>query len=173
MSIRKFGTTIAAALLFAMSFVAPLSHADSMSNYWENKVVDLLFRGQTYTVPTTQYVALATTAGSDVSCGTEVTGGSYARASIASSLANWAGTQSAGSTAASSGTGGTTSNNIAVTWSVAPSANWGTVVEFCVFDASTAGNLLYRATLTASKNINSGDAAPSFAIGAITFQADN
>lgn len=123
-------------------------------------------------MPATTYVALATTAGSDAACGTEVTGGSYARVAVTSSLANWAGTQSAGSTTASTGTGGQTSNNNVITFP-APTANWGQVTEFCVFDASTAGNLLFRAALTTAKTINNGDAAPSFAAGALTFQIDN
>lgn len=101
-----------------------------------------------------------------------MTGGSYARVAVTSSLANWAGTQSAGSTTASTGTSGTISNNAAITFP-APTANWGTVVEYCVFDASTSGNLLFRAALTTSKTINNGDAAPSFAAGAATFQIDN
>lgn len=157
------------------------ARADALANAFENTVVDVLIRGQSATINSktlswsaapTYYVALATTAGSDAACGTEVSGGNYARASIASSLANWAGTQGAGTTVASSGTGGTTSNNVAVTYG-APSANWGQVVEFCVYDALTSGNLLWRAALTAAKTINNGDAAPSFAAGALTFQADN
>lgn len=146
--------------------------AAAMSNYLENKLIDAFLRGQAFTMPATTYYALATTSGSDAACGTEVTGGSYARVAVTSSLANWAGTQSAGSTSASSGTGGTTSNNAAVTFP-APTANWGSVVEFCVFDASTSGNLLFRTALTVPKTINNGDAAPSFAIGAATFQIDN
>ena len=151
---------------------ASAAQATSMSDYLENKLLDFTFRGQAYTPPATQYYGLATTTGSDVACGTEVTGGSYARVALASSLANFAGSQAAASTVASSGTNGTTSNNVAVTFP-APTAAWGVVTEFCVFDALTAGNLLYRAVLTASKTINSGDAAPSFAISAATFQIDN
>lgn len=161
-------------LLFAslMLLVAGFAQAAAMSDYLENKLVDFLVRGQTFTAPTTVYYGLATTAGSDVACGTEVTGGSYARVAVASSLANWAGTQSAGSTVASSGTSGTTSNNTVITFP-APTANWGTVVEYCIFDAASAGNLLWRTSLTISKTINNGDAAPSFAAGAATFQIDN
>jgi hypothetical protein len=114
------------------------------------------------------FVALATTSGSAAACGTEVTGGAYARVSVTSSLANWAGTQGATTTVASSGTSGQTSNNATITFP-APTANWGTVVEFCMFDASSGGNLLWRAALTTSKTINNGDAAPSFAISALTW----
>ncbi len=144
----------------------------AMTDYLENKVIDWLLRGQTFTPPATLYVALYTTTPTDSSAGTEVTGGSYARVAVTSSLANWAGTQSAGSTTASSGTGGTTSNNAAVTFP-SPTANWGTITGFGICDASTAGNLLIYAALTTSKSVNSGDAAPSFAAGALTFQSDN
>lgn len=162
-------------LMISVAFVclfSAASSATSLSDYLENRLIDAFLRGQAYTMPATTYVALATTTGSDSACGTEVTGGSYARVAVTSSLANWAGTQSAGSTTASTGTGGTTSNNNAVTFP-APTANWGTVTEFCVFDASTSGNLLFRAALSVSKTVNNGDAAPSFAAGALTFQIDN
>lgn len=144
----------------------------ALSDYLENKLIDWLLRGQTFTPPATAYVGLLTAAPSDTGGGTEVSGGSYARVSVASSLANWAGTQSAGSTSASSGTGGTTSNNGTITFP-APTANWGTVTHFAVYDASTAGNLLFWAALTTSKTVNNGDAAPSFAAAALTFQIDN
>lgn len=141
------------------------------SDYLENKFIDWLLRGQTFTPPVTAYIGLLTAAPSDAGGGTEVTGGSYARVAITSSLANWAGTQSAGSTTASSGTGGQTSNNAAITFP-APTANWGVVTHFGIYDASTAGNLLYWAALTVSKTINNGDAAPSFAAGALTITED-
>jgi hypothetical protein len=160
-------------LLFTVLLAfSALAQATAMSDYLENKLVDALVRGQSYTMPTTVYVGLATSTGSDASCGTEVTGGSYARVAVVSNMTNWAGTQSAGSTSASSGTGGQISNNAAVTFP-APTANWGTVTEFCVFDAASGGNLLWRAALTVAKTINNGDAAPSFAIAALTFQIDN
>lgn len=161
-----------ATLAVVMLTVGALAHAGAMSDYLENKLLDALFRAQAYTMPATMYVALATTAGSDAACGTEVSGGSYARVAVTSSLANWAGTQSSGSTTASSGTSGTTSNNAVITFA-APTANWGSIVEVCVFDASTAGNLLWRTSLTTAKTVNNGDAAPSFAAAALTFQIDN
>jgi hypothetical protein len=158
--------------LFALTTisVAPVGAA-SMSDYLENRVIDWMIRGQTYTPPTTLYLALATSTGSDAACGTEVTGGSYARASIVSSMTNWAGTQSSASTTASSGTGGTTSNNITVTFAT-PTATWGTVAELCVFDAPTAGNMMWRNGLTVSKTINTGDVV-DFPAASLTFQIDN
>jgi len=128
----------------------------AMSDYLENKLVDQLFRGQAAPTTTTLYVGLFTAAPSDSGGGTEVSGGSYARTSVSSSLANWAGTQSSGSTTASSGTGGSTSNNNAITFAT-PSATWGTVTHFGIFDAASAGNLLFWGALTISKTVNQSD----------------
>lgn len=144
----------------------------ALSNFLENKVIDQLFRGQAYTFPSTLYVGLFTAAPSDTGGGTEVSGGSYARVSVTASLANWAGTQAAGSTTASSGTSGTTSNNIAVTFP-APTANWGSVTHVGIFDASTSGNLLIHGALTIPKTVNNGDSGPTFQASALSFQLDN
>lgn len=127
--------------ILASSLVAPMARAGALSDYLENKLIDHVFRGQAYTAPATIYVALFTSACSDASGGTEVTGGSYARPGLATSLANWAGTQSAGSTTASTGTGGTTSNNAVINFAT-PSAGWGTVTYIGLMDAVTSGNLL-------------------------------
>jgi hypothetical protein len=144
----------------------------AMTDYLENKIIDWLLRGQAFTPPSTVYVGLFTTAPTDAGGGTEVSGGSYARVAVACTLSNWAGTQGAGSTTASTGSSGTTSNNVAITFP-APTANWGTVTAFGLFDAATGGNLLIYGNLTTPKTINNGDAAPSFAPGALTFQDDN
>lgn len=138
----------------------------AMSNYLENKLVDHLFRAQTLTAPATLYIGLFTAAPSDAGGGTEVSGGSYSRAAVTSSLANWAGTQSAGSTVASSGTGGQTSNNGAITFAT-PSATWGAVTHFGIFDAASAGNLLFHGSLAVAKTINQGDTV-SFPAGSLT-----
>ncbi len=153
---------IAALGLFSTNVV----HAQALSDYAENKYIDHLVRGTAFTAPATVYVGLSTAPCSDSSFGTEVSGGSYARVSVTANTTNWAGTQSAGSTTASSGTGGQTSNNIAVNFPT-PSAGWGTVTHWFLADASTSGNLLICAALTVSKTINSGDTV-SFAIGALT-----
>lgn len=154
----------------------------ALSDFAENKLLDWLLRGQAIGITgasaaagtglTTAYVALFTATPSDTGGGTEVTGGSYARVAVTSSLANWAGTQAAASTTASTGTSGTTSNNATITFP-APTANWGVVTSFGVFDASTAGNLLFYGAVTPNKTINNGDPAPSYAAGALTFQIDN
>jgi hypothetical protein len=145
----------------------------AMSNFLENALVDSLFRGVAYTPPATLYVGLFTATPSDTGGGTEVATGSYARVALAATIANWAATNANGSTAASStGTGGTTSNNVAITFP-APTANWGTIAAFGIFDAATAGNLLWWGALTVSKTVNNGDAAPSFQPSSLSIQIDN
>lgn len=127
-----------------------------MSDYLENKLIDQLFRAQSAPSSATLYVGLLTAAPSDSGGGTEVSGGSYARVAVASSLANWAGTQSAGSTVASSGTSGQTSNNGAITFPT-PTAGWGTVTHFGIYDAASGGNLLFYGALTIAKTVNQAD----------------
>lgn len=128
----------------------------AMSDYLENKLVDQIFRAQAFAFPATLFVGLLTAAPSDSGGGTEVTGGSYARASVTASLANFAGTQGAGTTVASTGTGGQTSNNATISFAT-PTASWGTVTHFGIYDAASAGNLLFWGALTISKTINQGD----------------
>lgn len=117
------------------------------------------------------YVGLLTAAPSDSGGGTEVSGGSYARVAVNSTLANWAGTQAAASTTASTGTGGQTSNNGSVTFP-APTANWGSITHFAVYDAPTTGNLLYWAALGTPKTVNNLDPAPFFSAAQLTVTED-
>jgi hypothetical protein len=108
------------------------------------------------------YVGLFTAAPSDAGGGTEVTGGAYARVLVSHADTNWA---------APSGTPRGTSNSNAVTFP-APTANWGVVTHFGIFDSLTGGTLIAWNALTISKTVNNGDAAPSFAAGALTWSED-
>ena len=108
------------------------------STYLENKILDYVLRNVAYTAPTTVYLALYTSNPTAADTGTEVTGGSYARQSIAFSAAS----------------SGATSNSGTITFSSMPAA---TVTHFGIRDASTAGNLLFYGPLAASKTTASGD----------------
>lgn len=161
---QRLRSVAAIALLAVAGILAPLqASAQALSDWTENNFTDFSLRAQTWTIAASLDVALDTTACSDSTAGTEVSGGSYARASITRSLANWSGTQSAGSTTASSGTGGLSSNNVAITFAT-PSAGWGTVSHFRLMSGA---NILLCQALTVSKTINTGDTV-SFPIGSIT-----
>lgn len=162
---------LATAFLIGLALSA-IATAGALTDYAENKLVDAVFRAQSLGAPATWYVGLDTVSCTETGGGTEVTGGSYARVAVSASLTAWAGTQSAGSTTASSGTGGTTSNNAAITFP-APTANWGQVVSFRVWDAASSGNAWLCQTLTTAKTINNGDSAPAFNAGSLTIQIDN
>jgi hypothetical protein len=140
----------------------------SMTDYLENKLIDHLFRARSFTAPSQLYVGLFTAAPSDAGGGTEVSGGSYGRATPGvNSDTAWKATQGGTPASASSGTGGQTSNPGTLTFP-APTANWGSVTHFGVFDASTAGNLLFHGALTVAKTVNNGDPAPTAVADAIT-----
>lgn len=129
----------------------------NMSDYLEQELRKHIFRTGSFTKPSALYVALFTVTPSDSGGGTEVTGGSYARVQRDPSDSNWTGASS---------TDGLTDNAAAITFP-APTANWGTVVAFGIFDASTSGNLLVWGPITPNKTINNGDPAPAFATGAL------
>lgn len=143
----------------------------AMTDYLENKIIDWMLRGQAFTPPTTVYVGLLTAAPSDATAGTEVSGGSYARVAVTSNATNWNSTDG-DNDAASSGTDGTTENDTVITFP-APTANWGVVTHFALYDAASAGNMLIWSALGTNKTVNNGDAAPNFAVGSLSFQIDN
>lgn len=145
----------------------------SMSDYLENKLIDALFRGGSYTFPTTVYIALFTAAPSDSGGGTEVSGSSYARVAVTCNATNWASTGGATTTTnPSAGTSGTTSNNAVITFPT-PSGSWGTITHVGIFDAATTGNLLFWGALTTSLAVTGSSTPFSFPISALTNQLDN
>jgi len=111
----------------------------SFSNFLETEILDHVFAGAAYTAPATLYLALYTAAPGETGGGTEVSGGAYARQSVAFTT-----------------TGNTTSNSAAVEYPTA-TASFGTVTHVGVFDALTSGNLMAYATLSSSKTIDTGD----------------
>jgi hypothetical protein len=111
----------------------------SFSNYLETELLDHVFANNAYTSPTTVYVSLHTANPDEDASGTEVTGGGYAR--------------QAGSFTVS---GNTATTSAAIEYATATAA-YGTVSHVAIWDASTAGNMLAYAALTASKSIDTGD----------------
>ena len=113
-----------------------------------------LFLTASFTKPTTIDIGLYTAAPGEAGGGTEVTGGSYARVARNPLDANW--------TSVSATTGLT--DNAAVITFPTPTANWGLITHFQLIFNTGA---IYG-TLTASKTVNNGDAAPSFAAAALS-----
>jgi len=151
----------------------------AMTDKLENSLIDWMLRGQAMgasglvgasaaagTGFTQVFVALFTGAPSDAAGGSEVTGAGYARQPVACSMAAWAGTQGPGSTTLSTGTGGATSNNAAVTYAP-PTADWGNISHAAIFDSVSGGNMLMQGALQAPKNVLSGNPAPSFPAGSL------
>lgn len=162
----KFPRILASLALAISTLFATPAFAQSLTDYGENAIVDHIFRGTAFTAPTVIAVGLFTSACSDAGGGTEVSGGSYARATLNPSASNWKSTNGTTS-GASSGTSGQTSNAVAITFP-APTANWGSITHFAIFDAASSGNMLICQALSSAKTVNSGDSAPSFAVDALT-----
>jgi hypothetical protein len=122
------------------------------STYLTDGILNVL-RGTAYPLAATgsAYIGLRV-------AGTEVSAAGYARQAVSKAAGSWA---------APSGAGTRSISNAALISFGPAGANWGTVDEVAVYDASTAGNVLYTAALVASKAINSSDSA-EFAIGALT-----
>lgn len=102
----------------------------SKSDFLELALLNHVYGGPDYVRAATVYVALFTVAPTDAAGGTEVSGGSYARAAVTNNAINFP-----------AASGGSKSNAVAITMAV-PSADWGVCVAFGLFDALTAGNLL-------------------------------
>jgi len=133
--------------------------AGSKSDFLELELLDHVLGNAAYSAPATVYIALYTVAPTDAGGGTEVTGGSYVRKSVTNNDTNWP-----------AAAAGAKANGTEIAF-VEATASWGTVVAFGIFDAESAGNLLYWADLTTEKTIDSGDTA-KFAVGDIDVTED-
>ena len=113
----------------------------SFSDTFETHVLNYVFTATSVTRPTAWYLALFTSNPADDASGTEVStsGTAYARQSASFSVS-----------------GDTASNASAIEFPTA-TASFGTVSHVAVFDASSGGNMIAYAALTASKAIDTGD----------------
>lgn len=123
----------------------------AMSDYTEQNLLKLLFRNTAFTPPAT-FVALFTTNPGDTG-GTEVTGGAYVRQRVYTdgvTAPYWSAVETEAG-------GGHQVRNVQIITFPDATADWGTVGWVGIFDAATAGNLLFAGALTASKAILAGD----------------
>lgn len=122
--------------------------ADNLPDIIENQLLDALVGTSAYSVTTPIKLALVTANGSDSAAGTEVTGGSYARQTIAFDAAS----------------GGSIDNNAAISFTGMPAC---TVVGIEIYDSAGSPKRLAYGPLTASRTVTSGDTV-QFASGSIT-----
>jgi hypothetical protein len=111
----------------------------SFTNELETRILQWAFTAGSPTRPSAWYIGLFTAAPGETGGGTEVSGGAYVREAATFTVS-----------------GNTASNDAAIEWPTA-TADWGNITHVAVFDADTAGNMLAYASLTAAKNITTGD----------------
>ena len=112
----------------------------ALSDYAENKVLDVLGANATFTAPSNVYLGLSTGSLGDDNSGTELTGNNYSRVSVSFGAA----------------ASGTMSNDAAIEFAAA-TGSWGSVSHWGLFDAASSGNLLVHGSFTTAKTIASGD----------------
>ena len=111
----------------------------SFTNDLETRVLQWALTNGSPTRPTAWYVGLFTAAPGEAGGGTELSGSGYTREAVTFTVS-----------------GNTASNDAAIEFPTA-TGNWGTITHVAVFDASTSGNMIAYASLTASKAIDTGD----------------
>ena len=135
-----------------------------IADYLETQWLTSISAGTAYSAAATWVALFTTLPAEDGTGGTEVSGGSYARVQVNQDGATppyWN---------APTGSPALIDNNGEIAFPQA-TANWGTVVGCGVYDASTAGNLLYFGSLTASQTVNNGSTF-KFAAGDLDLTLD-
>lgn len=122
--------------------------ADNLPDIIENQLLDALVGTSSYSVTTPIKLALVTANGNDASAGTEVTGGSYVRQTIAFTTAS----------------GGSIANSASISFTGMPAV---TVVGIEIYDSAGSPKRLAYGALTTSRTVTAGDTV-QFASGAIT-----
>lgn len=125
--------------------------AGSKSNYFENAILKHVFGDTAYSVPATLYVGLwdNTVTLSDTSIGTatgevDLLGTGYGRVAVTNDDTKWTVTDNV------------VDNLADITFATAI-ADWGTINQFAILDATTGGNILFWSTLAVAKTVTTGD----------------
>lgn len=136
--------------------------AGSFTDYLEVSTLDLLFGATAFSPSATIYLGLSTTTiAEDGTNITEPSGNGYTRYSFSNNKTNWT---------SASGTPTALSNAVEFAFAQA-TGSWGTIIDFFISDASTAGNIYVYGTLDTARTITTGDTA-RFAIGDLEIQLD-
>ncbi len=105
------------------------------SKYLRNKLTDVK-RGTPYSWPASLEWRLLTVAPNSADAATELAAVDYTPITIAENSTLWSATQGAGTTAASTGTSGESSNNADIEFSAAISTDWLAIVAIGAYDGS-------------------------------------
>jgi hypothetical protein len=111
-----------------------------LSNFLENKFLDITLNSATAYNVTTPYLALFSTDPTDAGSGTECSWTGYARQSMSFGAAS----------------SGTASTDAAITFPAVAGSDV-TITHIGIYDASSSGNLLYHTPLDASKTLSADD----------------
>ena len=122
--------------------------ADNLPDIIENQLLDALVGTTAYSITGPVKLALVTANGNDASAGTQVSGGSYVRQTIAFTAAS----------------GGSIGNSASISFTGMPAV---TVVGIELYDSAGSPKRLAYGALTSSRSITAGDTV-QFAIGTIT-----
>lgn len=127
------------------------------TTHLNNIALNLVFGGTAYpSKPSTLYFALFTQTPNSLGGGAEVTGSGYARKAVTANTTNFPAIVTAGLNM---------SNGADIQWPLS-TGDWGTVVAWGIYDAATAGNLLFFSPLTSPVVMTTG-MRPKIATGAL------
>jgi hypothetical protein len=130
----------------------------SVSDTYEDKVLDKLLGAVDFTPPANVEIALSQADPTDDGSGlAEPVGNNYSRVTVANTLTEWP---------ASSGGSKANANEILFP---AASGSWGTLTHYAIFEES--GGMIFHGALTAPLAVSLGQ-QPKFAAGALTVTAN-
>lgn len=137
------------------------------STYLSDRVLGHIFRTTKLTGPTTVYISLHSADPTDANLtATELpVANGYARVAVNAVDANW-------TTPAAAGAARFTANVGAIVFGT-PTGDWisgANITHLGIYDASTAGNLLYSGALGTPRVVLATDNAPTIAAGALQIQ---
>lgn len=131
------------------------------TDYLETATLNHIFRTDTFTKPTSVWIALHSAApDEDGSPTNELSGSGYARVEVPCLDANW--------NAPADDGGPMKVTNVAAVTFPAASADWTAATHFSACDASSAGNVLISGALDVSKTVLNGETA-RFPAGSLKF----
>jgi hypothetical protein len=125
----------------------------SFTNFMELELLDMVFGGESYTIPSFFYLGLSKTAIDDD--GTNITepdsANGYQRVELTNDMTTW-------QIAEISEGNGRKVNDIEIEFPEA-TADWGVIVDFFIADSLTGGNILGYGSLDEQREIIQGDIA--------------